>query len=421
MVTIDDLPLIADALSAVRASIDNYLSTARLRERAEDQYLQFEAVRIRFVSRMEALRISRRNDRDRANDAVVVLAEGISSLLNDEKFQRLAERARIGRTLRPGYRAPPTEFSQTLEAYLARQAPDQRGYVLDLLVVIHRSLEGGIKYYDELPLPSVSPSQRKRAVDQLKRIVPDQKIAPIQFDIVDGKLSVAKQTSEVNSETRLPADSAQADLVARGSLIIQELVRSNCDRRLLEQFSDLQERLNSRDNIIQLGLANIASGLVAKSYDDELPAAVSAMIQAQNIGISMYVAQFPDWVKFSENASSANINNSDAINVGHVLSDLIDDLRKNPEISTPQVPDSLIYLREIFTSPSGSAKRITFAVIRTMENFVSRIFRFGADLLDKTISKTAERLSTSMSRVIVAAFWSCVVCGNTANPACRED
>jgi len=48
--------------------------------------------------------------------------------------------------------------------------------------------------------------------------------------------------------------------------------------------------------------------------------------------------------------------------------------------------------------------RAAFAVLRTIENLVAKVYEYGADFLDKTVRKTLDDLSGAASKVVAGAL-----------------
>jgi hypothetical protein len=248
----------------------------------------------------------------------------------------------------------------------------------------------------------------------LRRVVPEQKLAPAMFDIIDGKLVLVKQTLQARADDAVNAQRARDALLERGKGIIDALERSNCDRRVVESMRQLQTELERQDNIIELGLMNMAVERVCKGAAAELPDALLGAIDGQTVGIGMYVAQFPAWQRFSENAASVELDVADVERIGEAAQAAIDKLALQPEVADENVPKTLKALRALIANPKVASQRAAFAVLRTVENLVAKIFQYGADFLDKTITKTIEGLSTTASRVIIGSLLA-VALAATAN------
>ncbi|MFH1345346.1 MAG: hypothetical protein ABIL01_29685 [Pseudomonadota bacterium] len=246
--------------------------------------------------------------------------------------------------------------------------------------------------------PSTFPSGE---VISLKRIVPDQKIAPLQFTITDSKIAVLRRVSPSRAADVKNIESARAELQRNGDKIISELEQSNCDKRLLASLQELQAQFQGEIDAIKMGLMNIGCETMCNAFDAELPLALSSMLRAHTRGVQMFIGQFPDWTAFVENAAAADLNNADVEELKVASAKVVSDLAARPDLVSPEVPRTLKALTEMLNSPSQSSKRAAFAVLRSFENLVSRVFGYGATFLEKTAEKTVDRASTAASAVIV--------------------
>lgn len=106
----------------------------------------------------------------------------------------------------------------------------------------------------EFAAPS-SGNSVQRELFQLRSIIPAQKIAPAQFEIRNDRLTVKKHVSDARDEDAGGIESARSQLQANGDKIIEELERSNCDRRLLSNIQHLQAQLIDETDAIKIGLS----------------------------------------------------------------------------------------------------------------------------------------------------------------------
>lgn len=256
---------------------------------------------------------------------------------------------------------------------------------------------------------SEQPDQPELALGRLKEIVPEQKIAPAKFDIVDGRLILIDQPAAIDPDDAGNVRSARDAILAKGEKIVAELSRSNCDRRLLQSIEDLQEGLRSNNNIIELGLLNVGCSAVCGAAGDEIPDAVRGMIDGHTTSISMFVAQFPEWQRFTEKAASVNLDAGDISSIAQSASEISTQLEQHSELADPEVPKTIQFLATLIRDPANTAKRAAFAALRTIENLVSRIISYGVDLIDQTATKTIRGLSTAASRMIVVGLMALAI------------
>jgi hypothetical protein len=238
-------------------------------------------------------------------------------------------------------------------------------------------------------------------VSSLRGIVPDQKIAPVQFDIVDDVIVVVHKKSSARDADLGNIEAAKAELSRSGEKIIAELQQSNCDKRLLSSVHELQEQFQGEIDAISVGLKNIGCEAMFAAFRAELPVAVSSMLLAYTRGVQMFVGQFPEWTTFVENAAAADLGTSDIVHLKTASVSVVQQLSAQPDFVSPEVPQTLAFLIELLGSPSLAGKRAAFALMRSVENLVSRVFGYGTSFLEKTADKTIDKASTAASKIIV--------------------
>jgi hypothetical protein len=263
-----------------------------------------------------------------------------------------------------------------------------------------QSLIDRIAYY---AAPDVS-GDAQSELFRLRSIVPPQKIAPAQFEIKNHRLVLRKNPSTSKAEDARNIASAKSELQRNGDRIIEELERSNCDKRLLQNIQHLQSQLLDETDAIKIGITNLSCEFMCSAFDQELPSAVSSMLKAHTRGVQLFIGQFPEWSKFLENAATAHLENEDVEALRNASIEIIETLKAQPNVVDPEVPRTLSYLTQLLESPSATAKKAAFAVLRSLENFISLAFNYGAEFGQKTISKTIDGASSAASKIIIAAL-----------------
>jgi len=261
-------------------------------------------------------------------------------------------------------------------------------------------------------VPSSDGAQRD--LFRLRSILPDQKIAPAQFEIRNDRLVVKSHSSSSREEDKANIESARSQLQSDGNKIIEELERSNCDRRLLTNVQHLQSQLMDETDAIKIGLTNLSCEFMCSAFDHELPSAVSSMLKAHTRGVQLFVGQFPEWNRFLENAAAAHLEEADVETLRLASDRLVRTLQSEPQIVDPEVPRTLAYLSQLLENPGATAKRAAFAVLRSMENLISLVFNYGAEFGQKTISKAIESGSSAASRIIVITLLTIALSGATS-------
>lgn len=245
--------------------------------------------------------------------------------------------------------------------------------------------------------------------ETLKDILPEQTLAPLTFEIVNDVLTVVRREPRSDPEDARNVLAARDALLAGGDRTYNELSNTNCDRRLLECIADLNGRLKDGSSIIFVGLANINLTHMTKAYADELPDPVQALLTGHTLGVRMYVSQFGDWVRFSEKAALAEMTQPHQEAIGQATDDVVASLNESPEVAEAEIPKTLAFLRRFSEDPTAEAKRVSFALLRTLENLCICVFQYGEDFLRLTAEKVKASLATGTARVAVVTLLSLAV------------
>lgn len=303
----------------------------------------------------------------------------------------------IGRIpLRP---LPPTGQYRILEDFRGQPSEAALHAAIDLAEVLLKEAEL------ELELPRIIDAER------LRRIVPQQKIAPAKFGIDHDKIIILPQRHTVPKDDKSAAEAARAHLQKSGAKIVAALSASNCDRRLIEAVEDLQTALAEPGNIIELGLNNLSCEAICGAAKDELPDAICGMLKAHTAAIGMFVAQFPEWQKFAENAAAVELTASDVEEINRAANQIIAQMESNPEVADEAVPKTIRAIRDLTSDPAKTAKKAAFALLRTVENFVSTALSYGADFIGQTARKTSDELSTAISKTAAGVLLAAAIAG----------
>ncbi|MDG3441957.1 hypothetical protein [Nitrospirillum amazonense] len=239
---------------------------------------------------------------------------------------------------------------------------------------------------------------------ELLEIIPEQKVAPAQFDIINNKLVILQQKANLESGNSYNIESARKSLAESGVRLIKNLNDSNCDRRLVEIVQIMHEKIADNVNIIQIGMLNIEMEATCAKFVDELPNAIAGMLTSQALNIRLYLAQFPEWVQFTENALQIELSDQEIQYVSDIASQLANKLSHQEDIVDPDVPKIILFLQSLVRNPRSAGKKTVFAIIRTIENLIARIFSYGAEFMDLSIKKTIEEASKVISKTAVVGL-----------------
>jgi hypothetical protein len=380
---------IINFFGSLRISIDRpYRDWHPSREIERDRYtktmLLIEEARIRFNSIVRFKSDLNTNDlRFVCQELLAFIDSFMSSKIVDPNL--LARKFRI---------APPYPSSERNKSPIFLEMEEWNGLVIgDALQafrhLIIRAIDGGI------------PSQGTLDFQNAPSIIPRQQLAPAQFEIRNGKISVKRSQPAPRKEDISNVSLALNHIINSGQNLIDTLKNSNCDNRLVEQVSLLNKSLSANDNIIQIGLTNIACNIMSSQFKEELPDAVVSMFYSYNNSISMYAAQFPEWEKFVSNANNVELSPNDISDIEITADNIANELSQETDISDENVPQAIKKIRSFIQSPGTGAKKAAFALLKTIENLVSSIIHHTSNLIEKTTSKTIEGLSAVASKLII--------------------
>jgi hypothetical protein len=213
---------------------------------------------------------------------------------------------------------------------------------------------------------------------QLSEIVPPQQEAPLQFEVSDGKLRVRPQKPKPDNHDLHNIKSAKLALEEGVERLLASLSESNCDPRLLQAIEEIENTIRSETDVIKLGIANVTCEYLFHEFAQELPAVAAAQFRGLNTAIGMYVSQFPEWHRFTENAASVEFTDQDINQIYRSGANMLPELRAKKGLVDPEVPRSLELILEALKNPGKSRRRAVFGAIRTLENLFAKIFEeFG--------------------------------------------
>lgn len=386
----DDVPII---LASVRHSIDRDIRYYRSQAEREAMFrllMMVEEARIRFTTYMRYKTDLSLSDWESIRSELVI---AIKNIAESPELASIGPRKSFRFLLAPRSADPPSLFMKAIR--------DKDNRPRSIAEALSR-----LRNYLETAQIDVPPAQGLLSLETLNRIVPDQQVAPVQFEIVNNRITIVDRPPDRHLSDRSNIESALSHIVGSGEKLISNLENSNCDKRLLASVKELQSQLTADKNIIKIGLTNIACAAMGLQFKSELPDAVSAMFSSYSTSITLYVAQFPEWENFTQRAANLELDDSDVAEVDATAAEIVDKLSANAELADPEVPKTIAFLRELLAFPGRSSKRATYAMIRTLENLLSSILRHSMSFLTKTAEKTIEAGSTATSRVLVGGLLS---------------
>jgi hypothetical protein len=133
---------------------------------------------------------------------------------------------------------------------------------------------------------------------------PQQKPSPINFSVEGDRIVVALEPHEAVARTQAATDVAARMLKRQLDKVVTELSNSNVDRRLADEVAELREEM-AEGNVIGLGIIDVRIQAMLGALDpEELSGPMAGVLDALHESVVMYTRQFPDWLEFSEQASS---------------------------------------------------------------------------------------------------------------------
>lgn len=237
------------------------------------------------------------------------------------------------------------------------------------------------------------------ASDQARVVVsrvPEQKIAPMQFEVRDNKISVAREKNFTEEEDRLNVAAAREELIEEGRELLQSLKGSNCDRRSIEVFSKLQKQLEADENIIRISMVSARFEALIPSLEEALATPVLLRLQVHARDIETYAAQFPNWQRYKDNDAELKLEPSDGDNLVVAAEQVLAELTANKEHVDEEVTSNLQLLTELPAQGAQSPKGRNLALLRTLGNLASEAFKWAARFAVDTL-KDARKIATGFA------------------------
>jgi hypothetical protein len=292
-----------------------------------------------------------------------------------------------------------SHFKSVLGSNIIRDGIDKKGRRLGEMVSSANDEARAYiaEYFEKLP-PPLTPGEK--AVNEVVELTPDQKTGPLRFTMIDGIVHVEHQAAVARTQDHQNVNAAKTELIAAGKAAKEFLSSANFDIRLVDEVSLIVKRLEADQDIIALGVSAISFQQIAEVFTNELPDFWSAKLQGFSLGLSMYVAQFPEWMRFAENAADAEFSVDDIERLYVAGRQLTEELKKQEHLVDPEVPRSLAFLLESIHQPRRAAKRTVYATVRSVENLVSVVFKAFGKIVSG-IPEGGKKAVTSATAVIV--------------------
>ncbi len=263
-------------------------------------------------------------------------------------------------------------FRSTLATARLDLAPDRWTPLGNHLAGVINNTERGVA---ELLAALPSPPD---GLDKLEKIIPDQGIAPLTYEVINGVLRIRHKAALTDAADRRNTEAARDELLDQGFKLTEALHQSNLDARFIDALADMQVRLADRQDVVRLGMYAITFQLMVEAVSHEMPELFVVPLKGYSIGVGMYVAQHPDWIKFSENSAAIEFSADKVRDVYQAGVTLVKELRSMQNAVDPEVPKSLAFLLGAIEDPRRAVKKTVYAAITSISNLVITVIKgFG--------------------------------------------
>ncbi|WP_047462669.1 hypothetical protein [Rhizobium rhizogenes] len=212
----------------------------------------------------------------------------------------------------------------------------------------------------------------KDSVGQFQKIIPLEKTGPFYYSVKDRHLIVSCRPAGATIEGALAK--AKTALLEQGERLIVDLEGSNSQPYLRAALEAVQAKLATENDIVQLGLLNISFEAAVSGAAEELNSVLANVLQTHTVGIQHYLAQFPEWVDFSDAAAVLELTHEDVDHLANVADELADALEIDEQVDD-EVPRTLRFVSELRHHPGKQLKRAGLFILRTIENATITAFR----------------------------------------------
>jgi hypothetical protein len=242
----------------------------------------------------------------------------------------------------------------------------------------------------------------RMTADQLRDAIPTQKVAAYQFAFDGDKLVVAPQPAQAADPDYAIAAAALRSLVEQGERVARELSQSNCPPRLIEAFAALQAKLESHENVVEIGMLNRSCMSLASASADELASTLIEWLKSHLVSVYDFLAQHPDWRRFVENALSANLRQDQVGDLATAARAVAAVAARSDKVdaAVPSAFEGIALLADEIKEPDG---RVTLGLGRTLENIISLATRCLLGLKGDVQSEARKMLARSILLAISGA------------------
>ncbi|WP_140985839.1 hypothetical protein [Asticcacaulis tiandongensis] len=251
---------------------------------------------------------------------------------------------------------------------------------------------------EQAPLPTALSPQ---VIAEIEKLVPDQQIAPVQFQFTGTKLSVLHTPATPTAGDKALVASVRRAVVQAGDDLLADLATSQCDPRFLKRMQTLHGEVCDNNDIVYIGIQSQQCQIAARAYEDEFAPHYIALLASYFATLTDYVAQFPDWHRFLEKSVSAKILEAELLeDLRAVLTDMTSAIAV-PDAVEHEVTEKLEWLSSLISEDQPVSKKRVLAVALSLQNLATVVVKWGTGLAAKTAEKTQDYLSTAAALGIV--------------------
>ncbi|MGN6777612.1 hypothetical protein [Rhizobium sp.] len=232
--------------------------------------------------------------------------------------------------------------------------------------------------------------------------LPNEKVAPFQYAFEGDRLTVVKQPAGAPIEGEI--DDARRALLEQGERLLETLRASNSNPHLRSTFEALHKKIADGSGIVHLGILNMTCEAATNGAETEISDVLIQVLRAHTTGVRYYLAQFPEWAKFSDNAAELEISREEVDAFAREMNILAAKLEQEPFVEE-EVPRTLRFIADFMAAPLSTLRRKGLALLRTLENLAIAAFQntaaFGLSVLSDAANRSKKPLAVVLSGIII--------------------
>jgi hypothetical protein len=167
-------------------------------------------------------------------------------------------------------------------------------------------------------------------------------------------------------------------------------------------FAALQGKLESHNNVVEIGMLNRSCVSLVDASADELASTLLEWLRAHMGGVYDFLAQYPDWRKFVENSLSVKLGRDQVVQLADAARAVAVATADatNVDTAVPSAFHEIALLADEIKEPDG---RVTLGLGRTLENIISLAARCLLGVKNDVQSEARKLLARSILLAVSAA------------------